>query len=81
MPLPPLPEAAIAATPGPVGARGHPPLLAEAPPLPLPPLPARPSSFSLVAPPAPIDRWPLPAFPPPLPPPLPPPHFFLWPPY
>ncbi|XP_076793371.1 uncharacterized protein LOC143442869 [Arvicanthis niloticus] len=80
LPLPPLPEAAVAATPGPVGARGRPPLLAEPPPQPLPPLPSRPSAFTLLAPPFPREPWPLPAFPPPLPPPPPPPYFFLSPP-
>ncbi|XP_007453720.1 PREDICTED: basic proline-rich protein-like [Lipotes vexillifer] len=77
LPLPPLPETVVAATPGPVGARGRPPLNAEPPPQPLPPLPARPSPFNLHAPPAPLDPWLLPAFPPPLPLPPPPPHFFL----
>ncbi|MEJ1287464.1 hypothetical protein NN561_018483 [Cricetulus griseus] len=80
LPLPPLPEAAVAAIPGPVGARGRPPLLAEPPPQPLPPLPARPSPFTLLAPPLPREPWPLPVFPPPLPPPPPPPYFFLSPP-
>ncbi|XP_052508351.1 glycine rich extracellular protein 1 [Budorcas taxicolor] len=80
LPLPPLPEAAAAATPGPVGARGRPPLIAEPPPQPLPPLPARPSPFNLLAPPVPRDSWPLPALPPPLPPPPPPSYFFLSPP-
>ncbi|XP_047388916.1 glycine rich extracellular protein 1 [Sciurus carolinensis] len=75
LPLPPLPEAAVATAPGPVGARGRPPLLDEPPPQPLPPLPARPSPFNLLALPAPRDPWPLPVFPPP-----PPPHFFLSPP-
>ncbi|KAM7333060.1 hypothetical protein ACRRTK_006380 [Alexandromys fortis] len=80
LPLPPLPEAAIAAIPGPVGARGRPPLIAESPPQPLPPLPTRPSPFTLLAPPLPREPWPLPAFPPPLPPPPPPPYFYLSPP-
>ncbi|KAF7471177.1 Hypothetical predicted protein [Marmota monax] len=76
LPLPPLPEAAMATAPGPVGARGRPPLLDEPQQQPLPPLPARPSPFNLLAPPTPRDPWPLPVFPPP-----PPPHFFLSPPF
>ncbi|XP_063473130.1 uncharacterized protein [Symphalangus syndactylus] len=72
LPLPLLPEAAVAAAPRPVGARGRPPLVSEPPPQPLPPLPARPSPFSLLEPPETRDPWPLPAFPPP-----PPPYFFL----
>ncbi|XP_006897557.1 PREDICTED: collagen alpha-2(IV) chain-like [Elephantulus edwardii] len=75
LPLPRLPETAIAEVPGPVGARGRPPLIAEPPPLPLPALPARPSPFDLLAPPTPRDPWPLPPFSPSLSP-----HFFLSPP-